>query len=101
MKFSLDTVFNIKQLVKELRTGLGRLDFLNNFESFEVETTIAANTEAKLRNQLSFIPSRVIIVKQTGNALVTAGDTAWTASYLYMKNHDASNSATVKLLFIK
>ena len=101
MKFSLDTVFDIKQLLKELRTGLGRLDFLNNFESFETEVTIAANTESKIRNQLTFIPTRVIITKQTGNALVTAGDTAWTTEFLYIKNHDASNSATVKLLFLK
>lgn len=101
MKFSLGTIFELKQLLKELGTGLNRLDLVHNFESFEVEVTIAANTEDKVRNQLDFIPSRMMIVKQTGNALVTAGDTAWTSNYLYLKNHDSTNSATVKVVFMK
>ena len=101
MKFSLGTIFDLKQLLKELGTGLNRLDLVENFRSFETEVTIAANTEEKIRNQLTFIPNRVIIVKQTGNALVTAGPTAWDSNFVYMKNHDGSNSATVKLLFLK
>lgn len=101
MKFSLGTIFDLKQLLKELGTGLSRLSFTENFESFETEATIAANTEAAIRNELSFIPSRMIIVKQTGNALVTAGDTVWNGNYLYIKNHDSTNSATVKIIFFK
>ena len=101
MKFSLGTIFTLKQLLKELGTGLSRLDFGNNFQSFEVEETIAAATEAKIRNQLDSIPTKVIVVKHTGNAIVAAGDTAWTLNHVYMQNFDASNSATVKLLFIK
>lgn len=101
MKFSLDTVFDIKQLLKELRTGLGKLDLVNNFQGFEIDVTIAANTEAKIVNQLTFIPTRVIILGQTGNALVTKSTTVWTTSHLYMINHDSTNSATVKLQFLK
>jgi hypothetical protein len=102
MKFSIDRIFDIRNLVKELATGLKRLDFVNNFESFQTsEITIAANTEESIRNELDSIPNSMIILKQTGNALVTAGDTTWTSNFLYVKNHDASNSATVKILFIK
>ena len=101
MKFSLGTIFELKQLLKELGTGLSRLDLVENFDSFEVEATIAANTEAAIRNEATYIPSRMLIVKQTGNALVTAGDAAWTTNYLYIKNHDSTNSATVKIVFFK
>jgi len=100
MKFSLGTIFDIKQLLKELGTGLSRLTFSDNFESFEVEVEIAANTEEKIRNSLTFIPNRVIIDSK-GDALVTRGDTAWTTEFVYIKNHDSTNSSTVKLLFLK
>lgn len=101
MKFSLETLSNFKQILKELSIGLTRLDFVNNFQSFQTEVTITANTEEKIRNELTFIPTKMLIVKQTGNALVTAGDTVWTANYLYLKNHDAANDATVKVIFFK
>jgi hypothetical protein len=102
MKFSIDKIFDLKPLLKELATGLRRLDFTNNFESFETENlTISANSEEKIRNELDNIPTKMLILKQTGNALVTAGDTEWDINHLYIKNHDASNSVTVKVLFIK
>lgn len=101
MKFSVDKIFNIKNLIKELSTGLRRLDFTNNFQTFTVTETISANTEVKIRNQLSSIPVDMLITKQTGNALVTAGDTAWTEDYIYIKNHDSTNSATVRIIFFK
>lgn len=100
MKFSLGKLLNLRQLLSELGTGLRRLDFINNFESFEVSTTIAANTEAEIRNQLTNAPSYVII-NSSGNALVTKGDTAWTSNFVYLKNHDATNSATVTAIFFK
>jgi hypothetical protein len=103
MKISVDKLKNFTALVRELATGLKRLDFDNNFESFETsDLTIAANTEEKIRNELDpAIPTKMVIVKQTGNGLVTAGDTAWTSNYVYIKNNDASNSVTVRVIFFK
>lgn len=101
MKFSIDKLFDIKTLLRELGTGLTKLTFEENFQSFESEQTIAANTEVAIRNQLDSVPTEMLITKQTGNALITAGDTAWTSNYVYVKNHDASNSATVKVRFFK
>jgi hypothetical protein len=98
-----DVLLNsIPKLTKELGVVLKDLDFLNNFRSFKVESqTIAANTEAKYRNQLNVIPTTMIINKQTGNGLVTAGDTSWDNNYVYVKNHDASNSVTVTITFLR
>ena len=100
MKFSLGTIFELRQLLKELGTGLTKLTFGENFQSFETEVTIAANTETKIRNELTFIPNYVIIDAKGGGP-VTRGDTTWTTNYVYIKNHDASNEVTVKLIFIK
>jgi len=101
MKFSLDNLQNLKLALTELATGLTRLDFIDNFRSFEIEVTIPANTEAKLRNRLTKIPERYIIVKQVGNALVTAGTTPWDINFIYMQNHSAVNAVTVKLIFME
>lgn len=101
MKFRLEIIRDIKALVKELTNGLRSLTFEDNFQGFEITTTIAANTEVSIRNQLTKKASKYIILKQTGNALVTAGDTEWTDDFLYMKNHDASNEATVTIQFLR
>ena len=100
MKFSLGKIPDMRQLIKELTTGLSRLDFLNNFTSFEVEITIDANTEKSIRNELTSVP-KYVIINTIGNALVTKGDTAWSSNFVYLKNHDSTNSATVKAVFFK
>ena len=89
MKFSLENIFNLRQLIRHLSAGLRRLDLVQNFESFEVTLVIPASSELKFRNQLNFIPTRSILVNQRGNGLVTQGDTAWTRDFLYMKNNGA------------
>ncbi|HEY5688530.1 MAG TPA: hypothetical protein VIS27_09530 [Yeosuana sp.] len=105
MKFSLNLSSSLKQVLVELIAGLKRLTFGENFISFEVEVTIADQTETsgdyKIRNQLLTIPTKMIIVKQTGNALVTAGDTAWDSNFVYLKNHSTTIDSTVKVIFLK
>lgn len=99
-KFTFGTGFSLNNILKNLANGLRKLTFGDNFESFEVEVEIAANTEKKIRNELSNIPSCVIIDPK-GNALVTRGSTDWTTDYVYLKNHDSTNSSTVKAIFFK
>jgi hypothetical protein len=100
MKFSLENLFDIKQLIRHLAAGLERLKFEDNFEGFQVTLVISAGSELKFRNQLNFIPSKYIVLFQQGNGLVTAGDTTWTSDFLYMKNHGAAD-VTVKLQFLR
>lgn len=99
MKFRIEGLKTFKSLVKELALGLRRLDFSNNFESFEVSVEISATSEASIRNQLNFIPTRYIIVSQTGNGLITKGTTEWDNNYLYLYNNGAVTvNATVIFL---
>ena len=100
MKFSIANIFNLAQLKKHLAAGLERLSFADNFEGFEITLVIPATSEAKLRNQLKFIPSKYIVLFQQGNGLVTAGTTEWTTDFLYMQNHGASQ-VTIKLQFLR
>lgn len=106
MKFSLSPK-NLSQLVLELSAGLKRLTFVENFDSFAVDDiTIAYQTatpaDYKIRNQLDpIIPRYMMIVKQTGNALVTAGDTAWSSDFVYLKNHSTTIDAVVSVIFFK
>lgn len=106
MKFNLGSNKSQKAFYAELETGLRRLDFANNFNSFEVEVTVPDQTETvgdyKIRNQFDpHIPTGMLIIKQTGNAFVTAGDTEWTKDYIYIKNHSTTIDAVVKLVFFK
>lgn len=102
MKFRTAVLNTLPKLVKELGVVLKDLTFSDNFRSFQkTDLALPANTETLVRNELNVIPSGYIIIKQTGNALVTAGDTEWTLNNLYLKNHDASNAATVTVIFIR
>lgn len=100
MKFSLDNLFNFKQLVRHLASGLERLRLEDNFEGFQITLVIPASSEFKLRNQLKFIPSKYIVLFQQGNGVLTAGSSKWTSDFLYMENHGAAE-ITVKLQFLK
>ena len=102
MKFRTAVLTDISRLVKELGVVLKDITFGDNFKSFQTtDLNVAANTEEKIRNELNVIPTKMLIVKQTGNALVTAGDTEWDSNYVYIKNHDGSNSATVTVIFMR
>lgn len=101
MKFNLERLREIKELVRLLAIGLRDLDFANNFRSFETTVTISATSESQIRNELSFKPTRYIIVSQEGNGLVTKSpNTTWTDDFLYMYNHGAA-SVTVTIIFLR
>lgn len=98
-KIRLQNIFNLSNLTRNLAVLLRGLTFSDNFYSFSTTVTIAANTEERIRNQLTSRPNSYIIRFQTGNAIVTAGDTLWDDDWLYIKNHDASNAAEVTITF--
>lgn len=99
MKFRIEALQTIQQLIKELSTGLRRLTFSDNFESFETTVTITATSELGVRNQLTFRPTKYMIVSQSGNGLITKGTTVWTDDTLYFYNNGASDVEATILFF--
>lgn len=86
--------------LRELINGLKRLDFLNNFESFEVTVTIPAGAELGIENKLrNAIPSKRIIVRSNVSD-ITDGSNEWTRQYVFLKNNSASE-ATLTVVFLK
>lgn len=102
-KIRLQNIFDISNLARNLAVLLRDLTFSDNFRSFSTTITIPDQTEAsgdyKIRNQLSVRPNSYIIRMQTGNALVTAGDTLWDDNFIYMKNHSTTIDAVVTITF--
>ncbi len=97
----IETLNNLKDLIKELANGLRALTFADNFNSFEIDITLASGEERKnIRNQLTVKPTRYIIVHQTGDGNVTAGTVAWDINYITFKNH-GSASTTVKIIVLR
>ena len=97
----LELVKGISAMAKELSTGLRNLKIEDNFDSFLVEIDLAAGEERNnIRNQLKNLPTQYIITFQTGNGLVTAGDTDWNLDYISFKNH-GSNPVTVKIRVLR
>lgn len=91
--------------LKDLSTGILKINFQQNFQSFTVENlSIAAGEEVSISNQFKnvypgSIPSGRIIVRQKGNANIIDGS-KWTESHLYLMNPSA-NDAVISVLFYK
>ena len=101
MRFSLGNIKNLPNLVKELIVGLNKLDFENNFETFVTTVTIAPSTVAKIRHNLQVIPTERIITRQNIDALISDSTTPWDNNFVYIENHDASNTVTLTIRFFK
>lgn len=92
--------------LKSLSTGLLKIDFKQNFQSFTVENiAIPAGVEVSIPNQFRTaypgnIPSGRIIIRQQGDANIIDGLTEWTDSHVYLRNPSA-NDAVVTVLFFK
>lgn len=89
---------------KDVTSGLRRLTFGDNFQSFEVTVTIQAGAQATIVNGFtgvipSAIPTKRIIVRQTGNGVITDGPQAWTADFVYLTNNGAG-PVTITVIFL-
>lgn len=100
MKFSLENLFDFKQLLRHLSAGLRRLDLDNNFEGEEISATIPAGSELRVRNPLSFTPDRYIITSKSGNSTISKSNT-WTKDYVYFTNYGADESTVSIFLYRK
>lgn len=80
---------------KDLFTGLKRLNFEDNFESFTADVNIQAGETVTIENKLSSPVSKFLTVRQKGNGLLTDGD-VWTSERVSVKNNGAVTvSATI------
>ena len=100
MKFNIERIEDIINLARQLAVGLRDLTFDDNFKSFKTTVEISATSEAKIRNQLNFIPTEYIITSQEGAGQVTKGTTTWDSNYLSFKNN-GTVEATVKIIVFK
>jgi len=92
--------------LKDLTTGLMKIDFEQNFQSFIVKNvTIPAGMQVSLSNQFQkvypgVIPSGYIIVRQRGNANIIDGTSEWTANHVFLQNPSAED-AIINVIFFK
>lgn len=92
---------DLTKTFRELSNGLNRLRFVDNFESFEVSVTVAANSTLSIQNELGQgrIPTKMIIVNGDGRD-ITTDKSVWTVNNVSVTNNHATNSRTVTLLFL-
>lgn len=99
-KFNIERIKDITNLARELAVGLRDLTFGNNFASSEHVVEIAATSEQRVRHSLQTIPTRYIIVSQTGAGQVTKGTTGWDGNFAYFYNNGGS-ATTITVIILK
>jgi len=100
MKFNFPLAQTIEDIKRILDAGLQRLRLDENFIHFIVTVTIPSGTEFQIPNKLKSIPTKRIILRQTGNGHLTDGDFAWTRDILYIKNHGPDDT-TATIIFME
>ena len=100
MKFNIERITTLPNLLLQLAVGLKDITIVDNFKNFEVDVTIPATSELRIVNQFDFIPTRYIIVSQTGNGLITKGTTDWSKDAVYLYNN-GSVQVTAKVAFLR
>lgn len=85
--------------LRDLRQGLKKLNFSDNFDGWVQELEIPATSEKKITNRLGSIPNYRIILRSNSSTVVD-GDTAWSKDFVYLKNTSAT-AATITVAFIK
>ena len=96
---SVDLVFSLR----ELYTGLSRLDFTENFQSFKVVVELPlGGGDVAIRNQLSpIVPTGKIILRDGGGNTIVDGNTDWNEDYVYLKNTSGTTDYEVTVVFFK
>lgn len=96
------TISGVWLIIRAITSGLGNLNFADNFDSFETDVTIPSATELAIRNEFvsGIVPTRWIILDQSGAGQVTKGTTTWSGDYVYLYNNGGS-SVTIKVLFLR
>ena len=102
MKFSFANMSKVIEIVEELAVGLVSLSFDDNFKSFTAQdVNIKAGKVARITNDLKTIPSKYVIVDQTGASIVTRSkEDVWTTENVYIKNN-GSEDVTVDIVFME
>ena len=85
--------------LRDIYTGLTKLSFNDNFQSFRADISFTGAQEVTIRHNLGATPSSRIIVRSTASDIVD-GDTAWNENYVYMKKTGAG-AATATVLFLR
>lgn len=88
MKFKLENLFDFRQLIKHLSSGLQRLTLEDNFEGTRISVQFEGNGEVSVRNPLNFVPSSYIIISKSGIGTIYKSNT-WTTDFVYFTNEGA------------
>lgn len=112
MKFALEDIGELENLITELSPGLKKLSFEDNVEGFLVKDLKFRPKEKKtIANQLDVIPDKFIIVDQVGSGTISrqyskarlTDDSIyptvkeWTQTQLFLVN--TSKEATIVSIF--
>lgn len=99
IKVYLDRHINV--LIDQLNNGLNKLTLDENVDCQVIENIIiGAGAEVSIDHKLGTTPRFHLILKQSGNALITNGQSDWTNKKIYLLNNGA-NSATLTVCILR
>jgi hypothetical protein len=91
----------INSLVDSYNTQISRISIETSFSSYIAQdVVIAAGATANIQHFLGVIPKWRIILRQTGNGVITDVTSGWTAKIISLKNNGAE-SVTISVMIVR
>ena len=92
---------NFATAMDELSTGLHKLTFDENINcQVKVIGSIPANTEIKVSHSLKVVPKYKIILRKSGNAIISDGAERWTETYITLKNESGNEITNLTVAIV-
>jgi hypothetical protein len=95
-----DVVEELNKIIDDLNFLLSNLGISGNLNGVIREITIPATSEGTIFHYLQVIPKYRLILRQTGNGVITDVDSLWTKEKIVLYNNGAS-AVTITVAILK
>ena len=91
---------DLASTLKDLFSGLTKLNFLDNFQSFEVVVKLQVGVQAPISNKLgSAVPTKFIVVRNSTTSVIVQGD-VWNSERVSVINRGPLDT-TATIVFMR
>lgn len=90
------------RLTKSISFTNKKISIQSNFDGYIAENIqISANSSVKIQHFLGVKPKWRIILKQTGNGVITDIPEEWTDKFISLKNNSTTDSVTISVFIAR
>ena len=97
-----EVISTYNELVKGINFSIKKISIQSNFDGYIArDVDLAANTSVKIQHFLGVRPKWRIILRQTGNGVITDIPEEWTDKVISLKNNSTTDSVRISVFIAR